>query len=154
MPNNNSWSQLQICYLKKTNDRGKLVTYPKSVAWHIGGVGITFAEVSRIFLIIECFFFSIIWHHWFCVQIKSEWEEGTSSVMIQNRHLDHTPPEPIAISFILTEFHVLLLHVNKIVALSVLNKETVFSQSCDEVGVRLYSKFYFFYSSNEVIKNF
>lgn len=45
MPNNNAWSQLQMCYLKKLNDRGKLVTYPKSVAWYISGVGITFAEV-------------------------------------------------------------------------------------------------------------
>ncbi|KAK7574291.1 hypothetical protein V9T40_011482 [Parthenolecanium corni] len=108
MPNDNDWSQLQICFLKKTNDSGKIVTYPKSVAWHIKEVGVTFAE------------------------IKSEWEEGTSNVLIHNRHLDHTPSESIAISFILTEFHVLLLNVDKITALSVLNKEIVFTQAGNE----------------------
>lgn len=51
MPNNNDWSQLQICFLKKTNDSGKIVTYPKSVAWHIKEVGVTFAEVLLNFQI-------------------------------------------------------------------------------------------------------
>lgn len=62
-----------------------------------------------------------------------EWRKGMTEVCIQNCVLDYSPLEPAAITFALTEFHVLLLYANRVEVLSVLNKETYFVEYYDEV---------------------
>jgi len=55
-------------------------------------------------------------------------------VCIQNSVLDYSPLEPAAVTFVLTDFHVLILYSDRIEVLSVLNKETCFVEYHDEVS--------------------
>lgn len=111
IPNSNPLSELRLYDCKEDGDVCKRKYTPYAFGWHIFGRGIIYG------------------------QLQLHWEEGVSSVCTQNREIDYQFPQPIPISFLLTEFHVLLLYVDRIVAISVLTKEVAFVDSNeDNVG--------------------
>lgn len=63
-----------------------------------------------------------------------EWEEGLSNVFVQDQILDYSELPGAVIAFVLTEFHAVLLYNDKVVAISVLNKEPVYVDYCDDVS--------------------
>lgn len=67
------------------------------------------------------------------LQLNVQWEEGMSSVCVQNRIIDYQTSLPPPLSIVLTEFHVLLLYADKLTAVSNINKEKVFVYNNDEV---------------------
>lgn len=70
------------------------------------------------------------------LQFNLYWEEGLSSVCIQNRIIDFNSVLPNPISIALTEFHVMLLYEDKLMAVSNINKEVMFVHKNDEVSTR------------------
>ncbi|XP_065214081.1 vacuolar protein sorting-associated protein 18 homolog isoform X2 [Planococcus citri] len=82
---------------------------PKFFAWQISGVGILFGELNL------------------------HWDEGLSQVCVQKHRIDYDSSQlPESTSVALTEFHVLLLYPNRIIAVSNINKRVIFVRNNDE----------------------
>lgn len=101
-------SESKVFFLKTFDEECNISVIPKSLGWHISGIGVIYR------------------------QLQLEWRKGLTEVCIQNHVLDYKPLSPPAVTFLLTQFHLLLLYPDKIVGVSVLNKEMVFIEFCDE----------------------
>lgn len=109
IPNDNSGSKLEFHY--DISDASSVVA--KSYGWYLDGIGIFYGKVEE------------------------NVEDNASSVSVQNFVIKYNTAKTNPISFILTEFHAVLLYSNHITAISVIDKETVCSDYVDEAYGKL-----------------